>query len=86
VTKIIVCRPGTTEAGGRVSSSSGNLKFSGDFEGGNLGKVVVQEPMQEYAIWLRPDTGNERFRLWFHFQAGSPHFPDWFPYDEALEG
>jgi hypothetical protein len=52
----------------------GHLQFSDTFEGGNIGKILVCKPKQEYSIWLRPDTANERFRLWFHFTVSLQSF------------
>lgn len=55
------------EGKGRRVQKRGHLQFSDCFEGGNIGKVVVCRPKQEYTIWLRADTANDRFRLWFNF-------------------
>lgn len=60
---------GEMDSGGRPSGKRGNLQFTSSFEGGNIGKVVVKKPKHDYAIFVRPDTENERFRLWFHFKV-----------------
>ena len=61
------CRAKGWEGKGKRSQKKGHLQFSDSFEGGNIGKVVVCKPKQEYTIWLRADTANDKFRLWFNF-------------------
>ncbi|XP_033607460.1 cytosolic carboxypeptidase 6-like, partial [Cryptotermes secundus] len=44
----------------------GHLCFDASFETGNLGRVdLISE--YEYDLFIRPDTCNPRFRLWFNF-------------------
>ncbi|CAG0904552.1 unnamed protein product [Darwinula stevensoni] len=44
----------------------GHLCFDASFEGGNLGRVdFITE--YEYDLFIRPDTCNPRFRVWFNF-------------------
>lgn len=60
---------GELDAGGTPSGKRGNLQFTSAFEGGNIGKVVVKKAKHDYSIFVRPDTENERYRLWFHFKV-----------------
>ncbi|KAJ3033875.1 Cytosolic carboxypeptidase 6 [Rhizophlyctis rosea] len=48
------------------------LSFTADFETGNIGKVVPVSEV-EYDIWVRPDTANDRHRVWFHFAIQPTH-------------
>ncbi|GAB1607612.1 cytosolic carboxypeptidase 6-like, partial [Argonauta hians] len=44
----------------------GHLTFDASFESGNLGRVdYISE--YEYDLFIRPDTCNPRFRVWFNF-------------------
>ncbi|KAI3385745.1 hypothetical protein SNEBB_011243 [Seison nebaliae] len=44
----------------------GDLIFDANFECGNLGRVdYICE--NEYDLFIRPDTANSRFRVWFYF-------------------
>uniref|UniRef100_H2YNR8 Cytosolic carboxypeptidase 6 n=1 Tax=Ciona savignyi TaxID=51511 RepID=H2YNR8_CIOSA len=46
----------------------GHLVFDACFESGNLGRVdYITE--HEYDLFVRPDTCNPRFRVWFHFSV-----------------
>ncbi|KAH8863934.1 Cytosolic carboxypeptidase 6 [Schistosoma japonicum] len=61
VSKLTVVPSGYT---GKVKK--GHLIFDACFESGNLGKVeYVSE--YEYDLFIRPDTCNARFRVWFNF-------------------
>eukprot|EP00118_Oscarella_pearsei_P013859 m.114761 g.114761 ORF g.114761 m.114761 type:complete len:143 (+) comp37520_c0_seq26:75-503(+) len=46
----------------------GHLIFNACFEGGNLGRVdhICD---YEYDLFIRPDTCNPRYRVWFHFSV-----------------
>ncbi|ELW67054.1 Cytosolic carboxypeptidase 6, partial [Tupaia chinensis] len=44
----------------------GHLIFDACFESGNLGRVD-QVSEFEYDLFIRPDTCNPRFRVWFNF-------------------
>uniref|UniRef100_A0A8C3TRW8 Cytosolic carboxypeptidase N-terminal domain-containing protein n=1 Tax=Catharus ustulatus TaxID=91951 RepID=A0A8C3TRW8_CATUS len=44
----------------------GHLIFDACFESGNLGRVD-QVTEFEYDLFIRPDTCNPRFRVWFNF-------------------
>ncbi|KAL1776389.1 cytosolic carboxypeptidase 6 isoform X2, partial [Sigmodon hispidus] len=44
----------------------GHLTFDACFESGNLGRVE-QVCEFEYDLFIRPDTCNPRFRVWFNF-------------------
>ncbi|KAF6107368.1 ATP/GTP binding protein like 4 [Phyllostomus discolor] len=44
----------------------GHLTFDACFESGNLGRVD-QVSEFEYDLFIRPDTCNPRFRVWFNF-------------------
>lgn len=71
--------PGNEDAiGGNVSKyivfpngysgqpKKGHLTFDACFESGNLGRVE-QVSEFEYDLFIRPDTCNPRFRVWFNF-------------------
>nr|XP_025727643.1 cytosolic carboxypeptidase 3-like [Callorhinus ursinus] len=47
-------------------SKKGHLIFDACFESGNLGRVD-QVSEFEYDLFIRPDTCNPRFRVWFNF-------------------
>eukprot|EP00126_Sphaerothecum_destruens_P011786 Sdes_comp20961_c0_seq1m18721 len=49
-----------------TSSQKGHLVFDADFEHGNLGKVVCISD-SEFDLYIRPDTCNSRYRIWFFF-------------------
>ncbi|NXF33682.1 CBPC6 carboxypeptidase, partial [Nyctibius bracteatus] len=44
----------------------GHLMFDACFESGNLGRVDYITEF-EYDLFIRPDTCNPRFRVWFNF-------------------
>ncbi|KAF7244335.1 Cytosolic carboxypeptidase 6 [Varanus komodoensis] len=44
----------------------GHLVFDACFESGNLGRVDYITEF-EYDLFIRPDTCNPRFRVWFNF-------------------
>jgi len=44
----------------------GHLIFDACFECGNLGRVDYISDF-EYDLFIRPDTCNARFRIWFNF-------------------
>ncbi|NWY62066.1 CBPC6 carboxypeptidase, partial [Chionis minor] len=44
----------------------GHLIFDACFESGNLGRVDHITEF-EYDLFIRPDTCNPRFRVWFNF-------------------
>ena len=44
----------------------GHLIFDACFECGNLGRVDYISEF-EYDLFIRPDTCNARFRIWFNF-------------------
>ncbi|KGL80541.1 Cytosolic carboxypeptidase 6, partial [Tinamus guttatus] len=44
----------------------GHLTFDACFESGNLGRVDHITEF-EYDLFIRPDTCNPRFRVWFNF-------------------
>ena len=47
-------------------NKKGNLIFDAAFESGNLGRVDYISDF-EYDLFVRPDTCNARFRVWFNF-------------------
>ncbi|XP_077133494.1 cytosolic carboxypeptidase 6 isoform X2 [Ranitomeya variabilis] len=61
VSKLIVLPPGFNGQPKR-----GNLIFDACFESGNLGRVDYISEF-EYDLFIRPDTCNPRFRVWFNF-------------------
>ncbi|CAH1774105.1 unnamed protein product, partial [Owenia fusiformis] len=61
VNKFSVSPPGYT---GRTKK--GHLIFDACFESGNLGRVDYITEF-EYDLFIRPDTCNPRFRVWFNF-------------------
>lgn len=50
----------------REKKKSGSLIFDASFESGNLGRVDYISDF-EYDLFVRPDTCNTRFRVWFNF-------------------
>ncbi|XP_071846417.1 cytosolic carboxypeptidase 6-like isoform X2 [Apostichopus japonicus] len=59
--KFVVVPPGYTE-----QPKKGHLIFDASFESGNLGRVDFITDY-EYDLFIRPDTCNPRFRVWFNF-------------------
>ena len=59
-----VCRA----TAGSTGAPPGNLTFSSDFEGGNIGFARAADNGLEYDINVRQDTYGPKHRLWFHFQ------------------
>jgi hypothetical protein len=59
-----VCRA----TAGLAGAPPGNLTFSSDFEGGNIGFACAADNGLEYDINVRQDTYGPKHRLWFHFQ------------------
>lgn len=48
----------------------GDLCFKCNFESGNLSKVVIAGD-GEYDLYIRPDTNNAMYRLWFYFAVSN---------------
>ncbi|XP_076851575.1 cytosolic carboxypeptidase 6-like isoform X1 [Brachyhypopomus gauderio] len=61
VSKLTVTPPGHTGA-----PRKGHLTFDACFESGNLGRVDYISEF-EFDLFIRPDTCNPRFRVWFNF-------------------
>ncbi|KAG5850097.1 hypothetical protein ANANG_G00078620 [Anguilla anguilla] len=61
VNKLLVTPQGYTGA-----PRKGHLIFDACFESGNLGRVDYISEF-EYDLFIRPDTCNPRFRVWFNF-------------------
>ncbi|XP_068082108.1 cytosolic carboxypeptidase 6 [Anabrus simplex] len=61
VTRVVMRPPGQSGKAKR-----GHLCFDASFETGNLGRVDLISEF-EYDLFIRPDTCNPRFRLWFNF-------------------
>ncbi|KAJ7400410.1 hypothetical protein BTVI_105812 [Pitangus sulphuratus] len=61
VSKIIVLPPAYSG-----QPKKGHLIFDACFESGNLGRVDHVTEF-EYDLFIRPDTCNPRFRVWFNF-------------------
>ena len=51
-----------------LPTSPGHLIFDADFESGNLGKVEYCGN-NEYDLYIRVDTCNQKYRLWFHYSV-----------------
>ncbi|KAK9404268.1 cytosolic carboxypeptidase 6-like [Crotalus adamanteus] len=49
-------------------AKKGHLVFDACFESGNLGRVDHITEF-EYDLFIRPDTCNPRFRVWFNFSV-----------------
>uniref|UniRef100_A0A3B4X1H1 AGBL carboxypeptidase 4 n=1 Tax=Seriola lalandi dorsalis TaxID=1841481 RepID=A0A3B4X1H1_SERLL len=61
VNKLTVSPPGHSGA-----LRKGHLVFDACFESGNLGRVDYISEF-EFDLFIRPDTCNPRFRVWFNF-------------------
>nr|DBA17912.1 TPA: hypothetical protein GDO54_016223 [Pyxicephalus adspersus] len=61
INKLIV-----TPSGHNGQPKRGHLVFDACFESGNLGRVDYITEF-EYDLFIRPDTCNPRFRVWFNF-------------------
>uniref|UniRef100_A0AAY4BUW1 Cytosolic carboxypeptidase N-terminal domain-containing protein n=1 Tax=Denticeps clupeoides TaxID=299321 RepID=A0AAY4BUW1_9TELE len=61
VNKLMVTPPGYTGV-----PRKGHLIFDACFESGNLGRVDYISEF-EFDLFIRPDTCNPRFRVWFNF-------------------
>uniref|UniRef100_A0A3Q1CZI7 AGBL carboxypeptidase 4 n=1 Tax=Amphiprion ocellaris TaxID=80972 RepID=A0A3Q1CZI7_AMPOC len=61
VNKLMVSPPGSTGV-----PRKGHLVFDACFESGNLGRVDYISEF-EFDLFIRPDTCNPRFRVWFNF-------------------
>ncbi|KAM8930561.1 cytosolic carboxypeptidase 6 [Pelodytes ibericus] len=61
VNKLVVSPPGFCG-----QPKKGHLIFDACFESGNLGRVDYINDF-EYDLFIRPDTCNPRFRVWFNF-------------------
>ncbi|XP_035863139.1 cytosolic carboxypeptidase 6 isoform X1 [Sander lucioperca] len=61
VNKLMVSPPGYSGA-----PRKGHLVFDACFESGNLGRVDYISEF-EFDLFIRPDTCNPRFRVWFNF-------------------
>lgn len=48
----------------------GELCFRCNFESGNLSKVQIASDI-EYDLFVRPDTNNGAYRLWFYFSVSN---------------
>ena len=59
---------GCRATAGLAGAPPGNLTFSSDFEGGNIGFARAADNGLEYDINVRQDTYGPKHRLWFHFQ------------------
>ncbi|KAA0714228.1 Cytosolic carboxypeptidase 6 [Triplophysa tibetana] len=55
-----------TPSGYSGPSRKGHLIFDACFESGNLGRVDYITEF-EFDLFIRPDTCNPRFRVWFNF-------------------
>ncbi|CEF70735.1 Cytosolic carboxypeptidase 6 [Strongyloides ratti] len=51
-----------------ITGEPGNLIFNSQFEGGNLGRIDIINN-NEYDLFIRPDTYNDKQRVWFHFEV-----------------
>uniref|UniRef100_A0A8C2GFL8 ATP/GTP binding protein-like 4 n=1 Tax=Cyprinus carpio TaxID=7962 RepID=A0A8C2GFL8_CYPCA len=61
VNKLMVTPPGYTGP-----PKKGHIIFDACFESGNLGRVDYISEF-EFDLFIRPDTCNPRFRVWFNF-------------------
>uniref|UniRef100_A0AC35U7C4 ZP domain-containing protein n=1 Tax=Rhabditophanes sp. KR3021 TaxID=114890 RepID=A0AC35U7C4_9BILA len=59
--------PGNVKAG-YGSIAPGELIFDANFECGNLGRVDIINKC-EYDLFIRPDTCNANYRVWFYFKV-----------------
>jgi len=53
-----------------ATRKKGDLVFKSNFESGNLSKVQMISEF-EYELFLRPDTNNGQYRLWFYFSVSN---------------
>ena len=61
LSKFIACPPDCKD-----SLKTGHLMFHACFQSGNLGRVDWVSDL-EYDLFIRPDTCNPKFRVWFNF-------------------
>nr|XP_006004083.1 PREDICTED: cytosolic carboxypeptidase 6-like [Latimeria chalumnae] len=61
VSKLLIFPPGYIG-----QAKKGHLVFDACFESGNLGRVDYITEF-EFDLFIRPDTCNPRFRVWFNF-------------------
>ena len=57
-----------------ADDTAGRLQFDASFESGNLAeaRLVTEAPnAPEYDLYIRPDTMNERHRVWFFFSVSN---------------
>uniref|UniRef100_A0A914XYK4 Cytosolic carboxypeptidase N-terminal domain-containing protein n=1 Tax=Panagrolaimus superbus TaxID=310955 RepID=A0A914XYK4_9BILA len=53
-----------------ISTGPDHLIFDANFECGNLGRVDALTP-NEYDLFIRPDTCNPKYRVWFYFSVSN---------------
>ncbi len=62
--------PTRTKRSNSNVSESDRLTFNSHFESGNLGQVRCINAF-EYELYIRPDTNNQNYRLWFYFSVSN---------------
>ena len=67
VEKVVMRPPGHSG-----KAKKGHLCFDAIYESGNLGRVDFINEF-EYDLYVRPDTCNPRYRLWFNFSVENVH-------------
>uniref|UniRef100_A0A7S1KVG6 Peptidase M14 domain-containing protein n=1 Tax=Percolomonas cosmopolitus TaxID=63605 RepID=A0A7S1KVG6_9EUKA len=60
----------TSDADSLSSKLTTNLQFKSNFESGNLGRVHQRSEF-EFDLYIRPDSNNPNYRLWFYFSVSN---------------
>ena len=50
-----------------ISLQENGIEFCSDFESGNI-DLVARTKLNEYSLYIRPDTNTERHFQWFYFR------------------
>ena len=54
--------------GAPVNSSEQNLKFTSNFESGNM-EIACRKKVNDYELYMKPDTNTKAHFQWFYFKV-----------------